>query len=107
MSQEGKREWQAAAKASRAQPVQAAQGPAPRRQDPVAPWPHCGDTFYPMKEELVQGVLDSGPISSEGASNLPPLSEIARLCTSFKPGVGLSVDLIGSELFKAAPRQIT
>ena len=59
MSQEGKREWQAAAKASRAQPVQAAQGPAPRRQDPVAPWPHCGDTFYPMKEELVQGISRS------------------------------------------------
>ena len=59
MSQEGKREWQAAAKASRAQPVQAAQGPAPRRQDHVAPWPHCGDTFYPMKEELVQGISRS------------------------------------------------
>lgn len=59
MSPEAKAEWQTARQAAAAAVAQApAQQPAAAQQQPprqpVTPWPHCGDAFYPISEDLIR-----------------------------------------------------
>ena len=57
------------------------------------------------KEDLVASVLAKGPCCGDVSDKPPTLAETVRLYASYRPLVGLGIDLLGSELFKA-PRHM-